>query len=375
MKPRDRVIAALQHREADRVPTGDNQVDPRLVEHILGRPTLASTGRQELEALWNGERERVVADYCADHVELPLALEWDYVRVPVVPANVEHPRLETTGPFSWIDAQGFEVTMNADAGNIAVRSQFPDLSIDDLPDPGAPVEIDSSELDAIRHVVDQIGDSCFIVARSSVDGTFPWGGTVGMDEFLVRMITDPDFVHKAVDVYVSRSLAYIDAFFDAGVDAVMTTDDYSDNRGPIMGVDRYREFILPGLERQCEAIHARGGYFIKHTDGNTWPILDSFVEIGIDGWHGIQPDIGMDLKQLKQRYGGQLCFFGGVNCHSLIEGPASKVREEVRYAIEHAAPGGGLVVATSNVVQPGTTAQNYEAMRQAVRDYGAYPQS
>ena len=152
----------------------------------------------------------------------------------------------------------------------------------------------------------------------------------------------------------------------------MTTDDYSDNRGPIMGVERYREFLLPGLKRQCDAIHDRGGYFIKHTDGNTWPILDSFVEIGIDGWHGIQPDIGMDFKLLQQRYGDDLCFFGGVNCSTLIDGPVAKAREEVRYAIEHAATGGGLVIATSNVVQPGTTMENYSAMRQAVRDFGSY---
>ena len=68
----------------------------------------------------------------------------------------------------------------------------------------------------------------------------------------------------------------------------------------------------------------------------------------------------------------ELCLFGGVSCHSLIEGPASTIREEVRYAIEHAAPGGGLVIATSNVVQPGTTLENYEAVRQAVRDFGSY---
>ncbi len=67
-----------------------------------------------------------------------------------------------------------------------------------------------------------------------------------------------------------------------------------------------------------------------------------------------------------------MCLFGGMSCHSRIEGPASTMREEVRYAIEHAAPGGGLVIATSNVVQPGTTLENYEAVRQAVRDFGSY---
>lgn len=373
MTSRERMLAALAHREADRVPTGENQVDASLVRQILGRPSVASTGREELEFLWDGRRDEVVADYCAVHVDLPRALEWDFVRVPAVPAAREYARPRLTGPYSWIDGEGYEVTLNPEAGNLAVRREFPDLGIEDLPDPDEPVAVDASELEAVRHVVTEIKDTHFIIARSPVDGTFPWGATVGMDEFLVRMVTDPEFVRRAVEVYVARSVAYIGAFFDAGVDAVMTTDDYSDNRGPVMGVERFREFIVPGLARQCEACHARGGYFIKHTDGNVWGILDTFVDLGIDGWHGIQPDIGMDMKQLKERYGGKLCLFGGVNCATLIEGAPERARQEVRYAIEHAGPGGGLVIATSNVVQPGTRLDNYRAMRQAVRDLGAYP--
>ena len=57
----------------------------------------------------------------------------------------------------------------------------------------------------------------------------------------------------------------------------------------------------------------------------------------------------------------------------MIAGTPEDAREEVRYAIQHAAPGGGLVVASGNVVQPGTKLENYRAARQAVRDYGAYP--
>ena len=83
----------------------------------------------------------------------------------------------------------------------------------------------------------------------------------------------------------------------------------------------------------------------------------------------------MDLALLKERYGKHVCFFGGANCESLIAGEPEEVREEVRYAIQYAAPGGGLVVTNSNVVQPGSRYENYAAMRQAVRDYGRYPLS
>jgi len=367
------VITALQHVEPDRVPTGENAVDYELVERILGHPTLYNARWRERCALWDGRRAEIVADYGSAHVELVRALEWDYVRVPIVPPNREYQRPVMTGPYSWLDESGHEMQYHPDTGNIAVRVDTTDMTIDDLPDPEEPFSVDPSELEAIRHVVDELGDTHFIIGRSAVDGTFPFQQTVGMEDLLVRMITDPEFVRRAIDAYVSRSIAYIEAMLDAGCDAVMTTDDYSDNRGPIMGPERFREFILPGLIRQSEAIHARGGYFIKHTDGNVWSILDALVEAEIDGWHGIQPSIGMDLRLLEERYGDKLCFFGGVNCETLVAGTPEEARAEVRYAIEHAAPGGGLVINTGNVLQPGTKLENYLAARQATRDYGAYP--
>jgi len=370
MTSKERVVHALACREPDRVPTGENQMDGALSEAVLGRRVLCNGGWDELEALWSGRRDEIARDYGRVHVELVGALEWDYVRVPVVPAAVEHPRPRMTGPYSWIDESGEEVHMNPDAGNRIMRSRFPDMAVSDLPDPDEPFHVDPSRLDAIRHVVQELGDTHFVIARSPLDGTFPWQQTVGMESFLMRMIEDPEFVERAIDVYVNRCIAWFEAFFDAGVDAVMTTDDYSDNRGPIMGAELFRRFILPGIRRQCQAAHRMGGYFVKHTDGNLWDVLDDLVDAGIDGWHGIQRNIGMDMGRLKQRYGGRLCLFGGVNCETLIDGSPEEVREEVRTAIEQASAGGGLVVTTSNVVAPGSRLENYMALRRAVRDYG-----
>jgi uroporphyrinogen decarboxylase len=373
MTGKERVRLALQHKEADRVPTGENQVNGALASEILGYPTLYSTGWEEMQALWQGRRDEIVRDYGRTIVDLARALEWDYVRVPAVPAKKEYRPPKMTGPYSWIDESGEEVHFNPGAGNV-IHPDFPtDLTAGELPDPDAPYAIDDSGLDALRYVVKELGDTHFIVARAPFDGTFPWNQTVGMEEFLVRMLTDEDFVRKAVEVYVGRGIKMLEAFLDAGADAVMTTDDYCDNRGPIMGIGPFRKFIVPGIRRQAEAVHKKGGIFIKHTDGYLWDILDDLADCGIDAWHGIQTNIGMDLGKLKQRYRNRFCFFGGANCDTLIDGTPEDVRKEIRDAILGAAPGGGLVVTTSNVLQPGVKIENYRAMRAAVRDYGTYP--
>ncbi len=373
MKPKDRVIAALTHEESDRVPTGENQMCGEIIEKMLGRPVLFNSGWRELEAVWDGRRDEVVRDYSTVHVEITQALEWDYVRVPVVPVKKEYRRPRMTGEHSWIDDRGIEMHFNPDSGNVILPSRYPQMSVDDLPDKDAPFTVDPTQLEAIRYVVEHIGDSHFIIARSPLDGTFPWQSTVGMEEFLVKMITEPDFVEKAVDVFVTRSISYFKAMMDAGADAIMTTDDYSDNRGPIMGAELFRKYIIPGIRRQCDAIHELGGYFIKHTDGNLWDVMDDLVDTGIDAWHGIQRNIGMDLGKLKKKYGDRICFFGGVNAETLITGSPDDVRGEVKSAIREAGAGGGLVLATSNVVPPGAKFENYKAMRQAIHDFGGYP--
>ena len=374
MTGKERVLLALQHKEADRVPTGDNQVYGALSAKIVGYPTLYATGWEELKALWEGRRDDVVYDYGRTLVDLARKLEWDYIRVPFVPVRKEYKQPRMTGAYSWINEKGEEVRYNPDAGNVIFPNFRTDLTVDELPDPGNdPFTVDDSQLDALRYVVKEMKDSHFIICRTPFDGTFPWDQTVGMEEFLVRMLTDEEFVQRAVDVYVGRSIKMIEAALDAGADAVMCTEDYSDNRGPIMGDEKFRRFIMPGIKRQVEAAHKKGKYFIKHTDGNIWAILDDLIATGIDGWHGIQINIGMDMARLKEKYGDKLCFFGGTNCDTLITGSPEDVRKEVFQSIQGAARGGGLVLTTSNVVPPGATLENYRAMREAVSAYGRYP--
>lgn len=270
-------------------------------------------------------------------------------------------------------ADGVEMSFNPDHGSIILPVRYPQMATRDLPDPGEPYAVDMSQLEAVAHVVAELGATHFVVGRLPVDGTFPWEETVGLEELLARMITDRQFVRRAIDAYVSRSLAWISAMLEAGVDAVMTADDYCDNRGPIMGKELFRALILPGIRRQAEATDALGGIFIKHTDGNTWEILEDLIDAGVDAWHGIQPSIGMDLGLLKKRHGQRLCFFGGVDCDTLVRGDVEAVRREVRDALEQAGPGGGLVLTTSNVLQPGVSFDTYTAMREEIRARGAYP--
>jgi uroporphyrinogen decarboxylase len=92
------------------------------------------------------------------------------------------------------------------------------------------------------------------------------------------------------------------------------------------------------------------------------------IEAGIDGWQGIQPSIGMDLGLLHEAFGNRLCFFGGVDCATLVAGTPEEVSREARYAIRRAGLEGGLVLVSSNTLMVGVQYDNYLAMLAAARE-------
>ena len=372
MLPKERMIAALEHREPDRVPIGETGADWDITERVLGRPTYYRSKWREWVAEWEGRREEVVESYKRDIVELARKLEWDFVVVPLVPARKKaYRKPEFLGEYTWRDESGKVWQYSPVSGGHPFLKETPPIGVEDIIIPEQ-VRIDESRLEAIAHVVKAIGGSHFVLGRAP-DGTFPWIETVGMDEFLVRMLTDSEFVAKATAAALQTALAWIEAICAVGVDGIMVGTDYCDNRGLLMGPGPFRRFVMPALAQLIKATHAQGKYFLKHTDGNTWSILDDFVAADLDAWQGIQPRIGMDLKLLKEKYAGKLCFFGGVDCDTLVAGTPAEVGEQVKYAIRHAGPGGGLVLTSGNTLQVGTKYENYLAMLSAAREYGTYP--
>jgi len=371
--PKSRMIAALQHRESDRVPIGEVGVDWEITDRALGVTTLYRAKWRTYTALWEGRREEIVESHVRDLVGLTRKFGWDFVVVPLVPGKRDrYPKPEMLGEYTWRDDRGRVWRYSPESGGHAMVTEFPALKIEDLPDPVAPTTVDASQFEAVERVVKELGQTHFVVARI-FDGTFPWEDTVGMEAYLERMLTEPEFIQKAAALHTKRSIAAIRAAAALGVDGILTGTDYCDNDGPLMGPRLFRQFVLPHLTATVTAAHEEGMFFTKHSDGNHWLILDDFVAAGVDGWQGIQPRIGMDLKRLKTEYGEQLTFFGGVNCETLTTGTPEEVEEEVRSAIRDAGPRGGLVMCSGNSLMPGTRYENYAAMVAATRKYGSYP--
>ena len=77
MLPRERVFAALEHREPDRIPWGEHSIDYNVYEDILGRKTLVQAKMRTTQAYWDGRRDEVVESYKRDRLDLIRAVLLD----------------------------------------------------------------------------------------------------------------------------------------------------------------------------------------------------------------------------------------------------------------------------------------------------------
>jgi uroporphyrinogen decarboxylase len=237
------------------------------------------------------------------------------------------------------------------------------------PDPDAP-----HRLRSLREAVQRFKGRKAIVFLTHDGFEFPHYLRGGMENLLVDYIDDPDLAHTLAEMVNDYKIRLMRRAIREGADAIVSGDDYATAHGLMMSPAHFREFILPYLKRSIDAAHEMGVPFIKHTDGNIWSILDMMVEAGIDGIDPIEPLAGMDIGEVKARYGDRIAVIGNVDCSIVLtQGTREEVEEAVKETIAKASPGGGHILASSNSIHPAVKPENYVAMVEAARKYGNYP--
>ena len=197
---------------------------------------------------------------------------------------------------------------------------------------------------------------------------------MGMQELLMAIATEPEVVHGLVEMSVTVNLALAKEIAARGVKIVYTGDDYAYNKGPLMSPRHFREFFFPSLCRVMQGYKELGLYVIKHTDGNIWSLLDMIVDLGIDCLDPIDPQAGMDLAEVKARYGGRVALKGNVDCaQTLTFGTPEEVIEETKAALRSGMPGGGYILSSSNSIHSAVKPENYTALLHTWREFGRYP--
>lgn len=382
LTPRERVLTAISHEEPDRVPIVIG------VSNATGIKMLPYQGIKKLAGIDAPD------DYLYDWPELGTArvdeatmqrLHSDVRGVlDLEPESVRKRNAERPPHSNYIDSWGsgqFEIEPGEwfpgvhplkDARSSADIAAYPDW-----PDMSDPSRVAHVAADAGRLAEE---NQYAILATPWL--LFPFERAYamqGMETFLLNMAMDGEFARELMEriaVCCKELMGRFLAELGDNVDIIKIGDDLGTQESLMISPKMYRELLKP--------IHADFISFIKartkakvmfHSDGDVAPLIDDFVEIGVDILNPIQTSAGTmsNLPELKKRHRKNIVFCGGIDSHRILPfGTPAEVREEVQRVIDIMGPGGGYMLGAVHTVMNDVPPENVLAMVDAAKEFGRY---
>lgn len=356
----------------DKIPLGFYVADCDTIEKVIGHKTYVrdKVGRQI--AFWQGRRDEMVESYKKDTVEFYRKLDCvdliTFKEAPLVPPKDYEPDPpKKLDDETWEDRRG-RIFKASRLSNelICVKDptkrdlddftpeMFPLPEERDLPPP------DPSIFEACDYIVEHLGKDRFIAGTSGGITAFTLLG--GQETGLMMYVLKPEVVRAANRRSVARQNMVDKYFVRPGQDGVLLEQDMAGTNGPFISPDCFRENCLPYLKERVAHIKGFGQQVILHNCGDNRPLMDMFIDAGIDAYQSLQTNAGMELSYLQERFGRGMVFWGGLALENLIQGTMEDVRKNVREALRIGAEARGFILGPSHSIAYGTRYDNFMAM-------------
>jgi uroporphyrinogen decarboxylase len=382
----ERVKAAVEHREADKVPldlggsvlTGINRKAYVNLRKYLGLPEVEIRIVDEMQQL-----ARPDADFLKK-IEVDVAC--------VDPDGPSTPGLATKSTrdgeyLRMNDEWGIEWRMPVDNGLYYDMTGHPLASVDSIaaldaypwPDPADPARFATLKARADKAVFQD--KQAYILGRqyAGIWETALWMS--GFEKFFADMMIEKDYAHALMDKITELKMVYWEKALAAVGDNVLIiseADDLATQNSLLCSPELYKEMVHPYHKKLFSFIQSKAPHKVHifyHTCGAVKPLIPYLIEEGVDILNPVQVNAdGMDSRLLKKEFGKDITFWGGGvdTQHVLPFGTPAEVRDEVKRRINDLAPGGGFVFAAVHNVQGDVPPENFMAMREALAEFGVY---
>lgn len=390
MNSRERVLAAINHREPDRVPIdlgGTRQSGiAASTYHALKQRLGINTPTRVFDVYQMiAEVERAVMDrFGADVVGLnrpAVAFDirnenwktWQMPNGPVVevPGGFD-PIVDDDGALLLKDSAGELIAkMPADGHYFDRMNKYPGAAHVDVDSYQPPLlsQEECDHLHARAEAYNQNTEHAVVAAMGPPYELF-WGlGTGDFQAWMMTLATEPEYVRalyeKLTDAWIENLKRFQAAVGDR-IHILQFNDDLGTQDGPFLSVKMFRELVMPFYQRGLDWVHANTPWKVfMHNDGAIFSLIPSLIEMGVDILNPVQTTAkGMDPEKLKAEFGDRLVFWGAAcDCQATLAfGTPEQVAGEVEQTIRVLAPGGGYVLAGVHNIQAGVPPENVVAL-------------
>ncbi len=386
MTSRQRVLAALNHQEPDRLPIDIGGLISFTCWHEdAERDVKASLGYAGGEPVINSAFARTAQP----DPRIRDRFHVDCFGLGSKPASTWRLDVHTEpdGGSWFIDEWGIKWRRPADGyyfdavsrplegATLAEIARFP------WPDPTDPARLAEAK-ETAKHYYEN-SEYCLVFSPVWSTGVFQTAAVMqGYEEFYVNLLAEKKIsmalMEAVTEFHVAQCNAILDALGDY-IQVIVMSDDLGFQDRPIVRLNLFREIVKPHYKRIVDTIKSRKPEMklVFHCDGAIYQFLAEFIDVGIDATNPVQVScLGMDdTAKLKRDFGDRLCFWGaGVDTQSTLPfGTPEQVRAEVKRRIGDLAPGGGYVFATVHNVQRDVPVDNIIACYDAAHEFGQYP--
>ena len=215
---------------------------------------------------------------------------------------------------------------------------------------------------------------------------FPvYGSVIEVSECLVRLIgqenallwmgIDPErmgaCINKIGQFYLDCTKAQIEAA-DGLIDGMVIWGDVAYTKTMLFDPDYWREYFKPWVKAMIDECHKHNLPVIYHGCGNVELIFEDFIEIGLDSYNPLEVKAGLDIVELKRKYGNQIGYCGNNDIQVWERGDLEEVKREILRKL-NAAKNGGVIFQSDHSVSSDVDGKTYDYIVKLVKEFGKYP--
>ncbi len=225
-----------------------------------------------------------------------------------------------------------------------------------------------AEIDRFTRALDQCRNANFVPVASSnlVMEPAPQMTGFGLLGTLMRKEKYHPLLRKLFDHFTTATMYQFEAALKSGYHIFVMADDMAYKHGPMISPKQYETFVSPCIREVTTLIHEhdKDGKVFLHTDGDIYPMLDIFVDAGLDGLNPLEVNSGMSLSRVKKTHGNKLAFIGNLDTAELLPyGTEEAVRRQVHVILKEGMNGD---IKTGHIFAPCGTLHHAVKMENAV---------